>query len=85
MPSLEYSDLWKIKLLLTGKAMERKTYFNSLEPEKKNYVKLCYAHRKGQSLSHTVHIYFDTAQLNLSFDALLFITLVMRLMLTGLS
>ena len=35
MTSLEYSDLWKIKLLLTGKAMERKTYFNSLEPEKK--------------------------------------------------
>ena len=40
--------------------------------EKKNYVKLCYAHRKGQSVSHTVHIYVDTAQLNLSFDALLF-------------
>ena len=38
MTSLEYSDLWKTKLLLTGKAMERKTYFNSLEPEKKNYV-----------------------------------------------
>lgn len=72
MTSLEYSDLWKIKLLLTGKAMERKTYFNSLEPEKKNYVKLCYAHRKGQSVSHTVHIYVDTVQLNLSFDALLF-------------
>ena len=35
MTSLEYSDLWKTKLLLTGKAMERKTYFNSLEPEKK--------------------------------------------------
>lgn len=69
MTSLEYSDLWKIKLLLTGKAMERKTYFR---PEKKNYVKLCYAHRKGQSVSHTVHIYVDTVQLNLSFDALLF-------------
>ena len=35
MTSLEYLDLWKIKLLLTGKAMERKTYFNPWSLKKK--------------------------------------------------
>lgn len=47
MISLEYLDLWKIKLLLIGKVMERKIYFNFLEFEKNNYVKLCYVYRKG--------------------------------------